>query len=191
MGAARQPRPVNLICGLISNDPDLMTRAVRMLTEHAGPTDDVSETWPFDWTDYYAAEMGEGLQRRFASFDRLIRPEEIVHLKVLTNDLERRISYECGLPEDRRLVNLDPGYVALSKLVLATTKDGSHRVYLRDGIYAESTLYYRHGRWEPWPWTYRDYADPRYHAFFERVRERYRARLDAPEEVIPSRGEPR
>jgi hypothetical protein len=135
--------------------------------------------------------MGEGLLRRFASFERLIGPEEIVHLKLLTNDLEHRITRDCALPDDRRLVNLDPGYVALSKLLLATTKDGSHRVYLRDGVYAESTLHYRHGRWESWPWTYRDYADPRYHAFFERVRECYRAKLDARTELDPSRGDAR
>ena len=77
------------------------------------------------------------------------------------------------------LVNLDPGYLTTAKLVLATTKDFGHRVYLRDGIYAESTLHYIDGRWEPWPWTYPDYAGPRYHAFFERVRERFKQKLSA------------
>jgi len=65
MGLVRSPRPVNLFCGLISNDPDLLTRAVRMLVEYAGPTDAVSAIWPFDSTDYYELEMGEDLQRQF------------------------------------------------------------------------------------------------------------------------------
>ncbi len=77
MGAIRPPRPVNLICGFISNDVDLIARAIRLLLEHVGPTDEVSEIWPFDFTDYYEAEMGENLQRQFASFARLIDPVEM------------------------------------------------------------------------------------------------------------------
>lgn len=177
MGAIRSPRPVNLICGLISNDPDLMVRAVRLLEQHQGPTDAVSELWPFDDTDYYAVEMGEALQRQFVSFARLIDPGELPGIKVLTDSLERRVNYELGLPEDRRRVNLDPGYLTLSKLVLATTKDYAHRLYLGNGIYAESTLHYEHGHWAAWPWTYPDYAGPRYHAFFERLREQYKGKL--------------
>ena len=179
MGAIRPPRPVNLICGLISNDEDLMARAARLLSEYAGPTDLASELWPFDSTDYYDVEMGEDLRRRFVSFERLIDPVELASLKILTNQLEARVCHQLGLPTDRRRVNMDPGYITTSKLVLATTKDFGHRVYLRDGIYAESTLHYADGRWEPWPWTYPDYADARYHAFFEQVRERYKEKLAA------------
>ncbi len=177
MGAARPPRPVNLVCGLISNDPDLMLRAVRMLSGHAGPVDEMSDEWPFDDTDYYTLEMGEDLRRRFVSFERLVDPVELAAIKILTNGIERQINYECGLPPEQRRVNLDPGYLTMSKLVLATTKDFSHRVYLRDGIYAESTLHYEAGSWKPWPWTYPDYARGRYDAFFERVRERLREKL--------------
>lgn len=179
MGVIRSPRPVNLICGLISGDGDLMARAVRLLTRYYGPTDGVSETWPFDATDYYEAEMGPDLRRQFVSFEKLIDPGQLPGIKVHTNDLEARISYECGLPAHHRPVNIDPGYVELSKLVLATTKNGSHRVYLRDGIYAESTLHYHSGQWAAWPWTYPDYAGNRYHAFFEQVRGRYKAKLES------------
>jgi len=179
MGAIRPPKPVNLICGLISNDPDLCTRAVRLLCEYVGPTDEVTEFWPFDFTDYYQVEMGEDLLRQFVSFDRLIEPVELAGLKVLTNDIERRVCEACGLPTTQRRVNLDPGYIATSKLVLATTKDVGHRVYLRDGIYAESTLHYQGGQWLPWPWTYPDYADGSYHPFLNRVRERLKNKLKA------------
>lgn len=181
MGLARSPKPVTLICGLISNDPDLMRRAVRLLAEHGGPLELASELWPFDSTDYYELEMGEGLQRQFVSFEKMIDPGDLAHQKTLSNELERRIAYECGLPADRRPVNLDPGYLTLSKLVLATTKDYSHRLYLREGIYAESTLHYESGRWVAWPWTYPDYAEPRYHGFFESVRERHKTKLNARE----------
>lgn len=178
MGAIRPPRPVNLFCGLISDDPDLMARAIKLLSEHVGPADAISPLWPFDLTDYYTAEMGEDLQRQFASFTQLIDPGRLASLKLLTNDLERRIAYELALPETQRLINLDPGYLSLSKIVLATTKDYSHRLYIGSGIYAESTLHYEHGGWVAWPWTYPDYADTRYHAFFTELRERYRLKLN-------------
>jgi len=188
MGAIRSPKPVNLFCGLISNDPDLMARAIRMMIRHAGPTEEVSELWHFDMTDYYEPEMGENLQRQFVSFQKLIQPDELVYLKTLTNQIEARITHDLGLPPDRRRVNLDPGYITLSNLVLATTKDFSHRVYLRDGIYAEVTLRYTDGKWTPWPWTFPDYADDRYHAFFDRIRQRYKTKLAenrTPQELKP------
>lgn len=179
MGVVRAARPVNLICGLISNDRDLAARAIRLMEQQIGPIDATSEFWVFDQTDYYMLEMGEDLERQFISFEKLIDPVEISHIKLLTNQLEKRICHDLGLPTDRRLVNLDPGYMTLSKLVLATTKDFSHRVYLRDGIYAESTLWYSDGEWHAWPWTYPDYAGPNYKGFLTQVRELLRAKLDA------------
>jgi hypothetical protein len=155
-----------------------MDRAIQMLADYFGETDERSAEWPFDFTDYYELEMGENLRRRFVSFERVINPAELPGVKSLTNQLESRICYECGLEPGRRAVNLDPGYITLGKLVLATTKDYAHRVYLRDGIYAESTLYYeKSGKWLPWPWTYPDYASPRYHEFFLAVRERLKDKL--------------
>jgi hypothetical protein len=191
MGAVRPARPVNLLCGIISNDPDLMARAMQLMRDHAGSIDAESEPRPFDSTDYYELEMGENLRRWFVSFERLIDPGELAAIKLLTNELEERIGYDCGLPAGRRPVNLDPGYLSLSKLVLATTKDFSHRIYLRDGIFAESTLHFEHGHWVPWPWTYPDCADGRYHGFFTEVRERYKAKLQQRSEDGAGLGEPR
>jgi hypothetical protein len=189
MAAVRSPRPVNLICGLISSDPDLMARAVRLLEEYQGRCDALSDTWVFDKTDYYTVEMGEGLLRRFVSFEQLIDPGQLSSIKLLTNGLERRVCHELGLPEDQRRVNLDPGYITLSKLVLATTKDFSHRVYVGGGIYAETTLHFENGHWIAWPWTYPDYAGPQYQAFFEHVRELYKAKLNERGQVrLPQSG---
>lgn len=189
MGVVRPPRPVNLICGLISNDPDLMARAIRLIEQHQGPVDAVSEVWPFDFTDYYTVEMGEDLKRQFVSFERPIDPMLLSSIKLLTNEFERRVCYDLGLPEQQRRVNLDPGYLSLSKIVLATTKDYSHRMYVGNGIYAESTLHYEGGGWIAWPWTYPDYASPRYHGFFDQVRELYRAKISKSRPVSEGRFE--
>ncbi len=186
MGVIRPPRKVKLICGMLSGDVDLMRRARQMLRRWYGDVDEESETWPFDATDYYEPEMGPELKRMFVSFARLIDPGELAHIKAETNRLEAEICDQAGALPEFRLVNLDPGYISLSKLVLATTKDYSHRVYIGDGMYAEATLYWQNGAWRAWPYTYPDYASDRYHAFFARVRDRLVAQLsDSPSVKAP------
>ncbi len=190
MGAIRPPRLAKLICGLISGDEDLMLRARQLLIRRFGDIDADSETWPFDATDYYEAEMGPDLKKRFVSFRELIDPGRIVHIKHETNDLEAAICRDAGAEPEFRLVNLDPGYVTMSKLVLATTKDYSHRVYLGQGIYAESTLQWQDQRWKPWPWTYPDYASGRYDAFLTQARNRLREQLSEPPPAVPPMAAP-
>jgi len=176
MGEARAARPVNLICGALSAREDWIAEARRRLERALGAVDLESELWPFDFTDYYAHETGRPLVRRFFSFRDLVGPETLASAKLTTNGLEKVLA--CELAEaPERPVNLDPGYVALDKLVLATTKDYGHRVYLGDGVYAESTLRWRDGAFEPWEWTYPDYRTDHYRAFFARVRALYSAKL--------------
>lgn len=174
MGRPRAPLPVKLVVGLLSADPDLLRRARQLLTRAFGAVDAESELWPFVHTAYYRETMGEPLVRQFVSFAAGISPERIAEIKGLTNAIEATIADEALAIEHPRPVNLDPGYVDLSKLVLATTKDRSHRVYLSGGIYAEVTLQYSEGAWRSNPWTYPDYASPLYHTFFAHVREMLR-----------------
>jgi hypothetical protein len=115
--------------------------------------------------------MGPNLLRKFVGFEKLIRPKELASAKLFTNDLEEKISERFG--SERRVINLDPGYITLAKLVLASTKDYSHRIYLGDGIFAEVTLYYSNKRFHAWPWTYPDYKTSDYCRFFERMRKLY------------------
>jgi hypothetical protein len=104
------------------------------------------------------------------TFGRLVDPADLAAIKQQTNDLE----WSLAQGEHRR-VNIDPGYVSLGKLVLASTKDHGHRLYLGWGIYGEVTLTYQQGRFRPWPWTYPDYASDRYCTLFGEIRKRYKA----------------
>ncbi len=172
MGTAREPAPVKLIASLLTGDVDMLPKVRAALARAFGPTDLESEILPFDHTDYYAAEFGSALQRQFVTFERLIAPEDLPAVKRQTNEMERALAQE-----GRRRVNIDPGYVSLSKLVLATTKDHAHRLYLGQGIYGEVTLAYQQGRFRPWPWTYSDYASDSYCALFLEIRKRYKAQI--------------
>jgi hypothetical protein len=172
MGTARAPVPVKLIISLLGGDVSVLDRAQVALEEAFGAADWQSDLLPFEHTDYYTAEHGPGLVRRLVTFQRLVDPGALAAIKRRTNSMEERFA-----KEGRRRVNLDPGYVSLSKLVLATTKDHGHRVYLGEGIYAEVTLRYQAGAFQAWSWTYPDYASAAYCALLGQVRERYKAQL--------------
>jgi hypothetical protein len=172
MGTAKEPAPVKLIISLLSGDPDQLARAQAELAQHYGPIDFESEWLPFDHTNYYAPEFGPRLQRRIVTFTPLVDPGELPAIKHQTNRLEASLAVE-----GKRTVNIDPGYVSLGKMVLASTKDHAHRLYIGRGIFAEGTLVYQRGRHRPWPWTYPDYASERYCAIFDQIRLRYRNQL--------------
>ena len=178
MGEIRQTPPVKLLLPMFSADPDLFQRAEEVMITRYGPTDYASAPLPFNYTHYYDKEFGEALERRFVAFERLIDPSELAAVKVFTNELEERLgSVEQGAL--RRRINLDPGYLSLGKLVLATTKDHAHRIYLGRGIFAEVTLAYRNGGYQSWPWTYPDYQSEAYHAILREVRAIYATQLKA------------
>ena len=148
MGRIKPSPRVKLIAGLLSGDPDLMRRAEQLMIRVFGPVDLRSELWPFDNTNYYEDEFGPDLQRQFISFETLAGAEQLAEIKRHTNDLESRLAEDVIDDRPGRCVNMDPGYIALSKLALATTKDHNHRIYLGRGIYAEVTLSFRDGAWQ-------------------------------------------
>lgn len=168
------PEPVKPVASVFTADEKLFGEVEAVLSARMGKPDYVSRPLVFDQTDYYAKEMGTGLVRRVYGFPRLIDQGELATLKRWTVELEDRWRVK-----GRRRVNIDPGYVSLAKLVLATTKDNVHRIYLGEGVFAEVTLLFRNGSFHPWPWTYPDYASREYREIFEQIREIYREQLRA------------
>ncbi|HJY82846.1 MAG TPA: DUF4416 family protein [Candidatus Binatia bacterium] len=172
MGTPTLPQPVKLFLALLATDPYLFASATFQLQQSYGSVDLESEVFPWNTTDYYREEMGENLQRKFVTFERLLSPEELGRIKLETNALELSLA-SASSPTFPRRVNLDPGYLDATKLVLASTKNQAHRLYLSQGIYAEVTLLYHHGAFHPFVYTYADYRWPETHAFLRRVRARY------------------
>jgi len=175
MGKIQQPLPVKLIVGMLTSIPELLPETEKELTMLFGDIDARSEIIPFDWTGYYDAEMGSPLYRRFISLADLIEAPAIADAKIATNELESSISAKhTGVT---RPVNIDPGYLEQSKIVLASTKNFFHRILISRGIYAEVTLHYQDKRWKSFPWTFPDYGSEKYHPFFTALRENYRRQL--------------
>ena len=177
MASTRVIDPSLLVIACFSRHSDALTWAAERLSETYGPVALVSPDFDFHHTSYYEAEMGAGLRKRFLVFDKLVPSDCLPDVKNRTNQLEQELSQQGRFSEPRPL-NLDPGLVQLGKFLLATTKDQAHRIYLRDGIFAEVTLRFQDGAYEPWPWTYADYREPAYRAFLKEARELLRLRLE-------------
>jgi Domain of unknown function (DUF4416) len=167
--------PVKLICGVIAAEAPLYERAKALLVDRFGPVELESPAFPFDLTDYYNREMGPGLWRRFMGFARLIEPERLADIKIETNALEEMVREESG--KALRAVNLDPGYLTASALVMATAKDFSHRVPLARGIYAHLEFLFTKTDVKPLDWTYPDMRRDGCRRFFLEVRAAYLAQV--------------
>ncbi len=170
--------PVKLVCGIIFGDESLYGRAKSLLVEAFGPTDLESLPFDFDFTDYYEKDMGRGLKRRFMSFAKLTGPEKLAAIKIETNGFEERLRGEAGT--GLRAVNLDPGYLTASALVMATAKDFSHRIPLDIGIYAHLELLFTKADARVLEWTYADMRQDGCKRFFLDVRRIYLAQLKGP-----------
>ena len=181
MGDIRRVEPVKLLVGMLSAYPGALAEAESRLTQVLGPVDLRSDVWAHAFTEYDRDELGHPLVRLFLAFEELVPPDRLPCVKRLANQIEQDVAAMGEWPV-LRPVNLDPGYIAPSRLVLATTKDHAHRIYLEGGIYGEVTLLYRRDRWTPMEWTYPDYRTPDYHVFFSRVRDRLLAQRGAARE---------
>ncbi|MBN2831489.1 MAG: DUF4416 family protein [Candidatus Omnitrophica bacterium] len=172
MGKPSSAKPVKLFSGFIFKDEENLKKAEEILIKKFGKADSKSKIMPFDLTDYYREEFGPGLKRVFISFKELINPAYLTRIKRITNNIESRL-----LLSGSRRVNIDPGYLDLAKVVLASTKDFAHRIYLDKGIFAEITLSFKDSSFVPNQWTYPDYRKEEYIAIFNRIRDLYRSQI--------------
>ena len=170
MGKISEPSPAALVAGITYADADKLAGVLEMLDDAFGTQEIKSPVFDFDITDYYTREMGEYLKKFFYCFRDPIKLEMLPDIKLFTNETEIKFS-SGNMGNPRRTVNIDPGYVTLSKLVLASTKDYSHRIFIGKGIYAETTLKFIKGTFVPLETTYPDYETPLAIHFFNTARE--------------------
>ncbi len=175
MGQPTSPCPTLLLLAAFSRHAAALEWARARAVQQWGPLALASPTFAFQETDYYQPTMGPGLQKIFYAFARPFDPAQLAEIKLQTNAWEADYASQSGHAEPRPL-NLDPGYLTRGKLVLASTKDFAHRIYLGRGIYAEVTLFYRHRRWEHHQFTFGDYRREDYQQFFSQCRDFLHAR---------------
>jgi hypothetical protein len=179
MGSIHSFNPVKLFIGILVSSPKLIAEVESRLTNAYGPIDHRSEVIPFDFTDYYETEMGDLIDRIFFSFERLIEADQLPEIKRQTNHLEDEMAplLQTATPNVKRPVNFDPGYIEQAKVILASTKNFYHRIYLGGGIYGEVTMHFKNNTYQFFPWTYPDYQSKDYQEFFLKIRQIYRSQL--------------
>ncbi|BDQ35241.1 DUF4416 family protein [Pseudodesulfovibrio portus] len=176
MSIPKTPDPGLLVISILGSDwgafwPELGSE----LEQTFGPADEVSRLFDFTETDYYDEELGTPIRRRLVSFETLRPLDELADIKTFTNTLEIRWG-----TAGKRLFNLDPGFLTMQSLVLATGKNFSHRIYLKDGIWADLTLMWQKKRWVDFPWTFPDYAGEDMKTRLTKLRQSYKTKLSRP-----------
>ncbi len=157
---------VKLLAALLYRHPEKLETCLGLLEEVFAPLDHRSAGYPFSSTDYYEAEMGEGLSRCIVAFEGLVAPPFLVEAKWRARRVEEQLA-----EDKRRTVNVDVGYLDLFKVVLASCKGRGNKLYLDRGVWADMTLTYSKGRFHPLPWSFPDFGAGTYHAELAKIRE--------------------
>jgi len=160
---------VKLIIGAIYADPQWLIKAKSAMQRQGWEIKYQSQEFPFDQTDYYSTEMGEGLKRCFLSMKGLQSPEFSADWKLKTVEIEQQLSNK-----GKRRINLDTGYLDLSRVVLLSGKEGSHKIYLRNDVWADLVLLKEKGGYRNFTWTFPDIRTGRYDDFFLQLRAEFK-----------------
>lgn len=173
MAEIKEPQKVFAFAGLIFCGDFKVDNALKFFDRMLGDVNKKTDAIPFVHTAYYNKEMGENLFRQWVLFQKLVFPDILVELKHKSNEIEKKFLNKVG----GRIINIDPGLVSLNNIILASTKNYTHRIYLGKGIYAELTLIYKQGQFRPLEWTYPDYQEKIALRFFTEARTILKKRL--------------
>jgi hypothetical protein len=173
MGKIKPHPPVKIFTALTFISSFDLRPVFEELTSHFSPIESKSHIYDFsEFTHYYQKEMGAELNKTFVVFSELYQPDQLPHIKIKTNQIEKKYA-----TKGKRRVNIDPGYLTPAKIVLATTKNYSHRIYLAHDIYGDLHLYFHQGSFRKQPWTYPDYQQQEIILFFNKIRQSYLEQL--------------
>jgi hypothetical protein len=168
----RNYQPVKLFCGILQNNRFSKREIEQLLTSEWGEIELFSDRHLFDSTNYYEDEMGKALTRWFAGFYTLVTPDLLADIKLLANNLEAHFTMN-----GQRCVNIDPGYLDLDKIVLASIKYGRQKIAIGKGIYADPVKHFYAKRFQSYDWSFPDFKTALYDYFFLELRTRYRNQL--------------
>jgi hypothetical protein len=172
MGSIKTPKPVQFFTSIIFSDERSLQDAKERLRAAIGDFQEETAFMQFSQTNYYEKEMGGNLSRIFIIFEPLFQREILPYIKLKTNDLELMLALN-----GKRMVNIDPGYISLENIILATTKGFAHRIYVGNGIYGDLTLTFSAGTYRPLGWTYPDYGSKDVISLLNRWRELLKEKL--------------
>ncbi len=168
MAPTQVPEPLKYFVAILFPTSEALAAGKQELSALWGAFDFEGQDHLFDMTDYYEPEMGAPLYRRLVAFEELMPPTALVEMKLRCNRIEESLAND-----GKRIVNLDAGYLDHNKVVLASAKGFGQKIYLDKGIYADFVGRYKHGRYQPFDWTFPDFKDGRYDKELLTIRQIY------------------
>ncbi len=156
-----------LVIGLLFPDSEEIKNILyKEISDNFGIISEKTDIKDFP-SNYYNNELGEGVKRQWLLMEKIVSREQMADIKLKAIEIEDKYR-----KNGKRIFNIDPGFLTLSSFFLPTTKDYSHRIYLKDGIFAEITLIYKQEKFQILPWTYRDYQWEYTHEIFSNWRKK-------------------
>jgi hypothetical protein len=172
MGRILTPPPGKLIVSAIYGHIDAVADALKLLEKQFGRIQFETLDIPYTDTEKYAEEMGNGLQRRFFSFEREARRDSLPDIKPALTRIEEQLGDRVD-DYTFRTVNLDPGILTPANLTMASNREYNYRIYLGKGVFADIQLIWARGQFTRLPWTNPDFYHDEAIDFFVRARETF------------------
>jgi hypothetical protein len=172
MSQAVEPAPVLRMCSCLTGDRGLLPAVERKLVHAFGEVALKSPAFPFDGSDYYREELGDPIERFWYCFAALCGAELLPDVRRTTGRIEASFA-----ADGKRRVNLDPGYLDLGKLVLASLKQAPDKIYMGRGVWAHTCLRYRFGELTAPDHSFADFRDGRFNGFMLEARKLYKTLL--------------
>jgi hypothetical protein len=169
MARAQIPPPGRLVVSYIYSSVDALAESLRKLERHFGRVQFETVDLPYADRERYIEEMGTRLRRRFFSFSGPAPRNTLPSIKKTCARVEKLYSDHVG-GHHFRTVNIDPGILTPDNLVMASYHEYNHRIYLGEGVFAETPLIWARGQYVRLPWTHLDFCHPEAVDFFCRVR---------------------
>lgn len=163
---------VKQVAAILYQEKEDFDNVLPVLKETFSEVDYIGEFYSFVETDYYEMEMGAGLKRGIISFSGLVHPETLVKSKHLARRLEDNLR-----KNGNRKINIDVGYLDLFKVVLASFKGRSNKIYMSDGVWADMILYFEGGDYKSFIWGFPDFKSGIYDNDLKEIRTAYKLQL--------------
>ncbi len=164
--------PVKLVAAVLYQKIEDFQSGLALLEKAFSSIDFQGSAFPFVESDYYQEEMGSDLKRLMISFDELVMPDTLVKAKQTTKQLEQQLA-----DQGNRTVNLDIGYLDIFKLILASFKGRSNKIYMGEQVWADMILYFEKGDYQSFLWSFPDFKSGIYNKDLISIRNKYKRQL--------------
>ena len=152
MAEFKEISKARLVMALMYSSEDDLRKVREILIKKFGGIEFESEEFDFNFTDYYEAEFGKSLKKRFIIFKKTINREELVKIRIYTQDLEDKLK-----KRNKRIVNIDPGYMTKDNLIMASLKEQPYKICLGNGIFGHMIFMFKKNDVIPFRHTFPDY----------------------------------